>query len=135
MKRLGFRFRIADCWRLTIGLTVIAAVGCNRSQENTPIEVVMNDQTIAAGRQLYLSNCAMCHGERGDGNGVVSKMLNPKPRDHTDKKYMETLSNERLFSIIKNGGVVIGMPTMPANPHLRDEEIKNLIAFIRSIEK
>jgi cytochrome c1 len=31
--------------------------------------------------------------------------------------------------------VVIGMPTMPANPHLRDEEIKNLIAFIRSIEK
>lgn len=116
-------------------LLLVFLAGCSRSQEGTKIDVIINDQTIAAGKQLYMSNCGMCHGENGDGNGAASKMLNPKPRNHTDRKYMETLSNERLFSIIRNGGVVVGMPTMPASPRLNDDEIKNLIAFIRSIGK
>jgi mono/diheme cytochrome c family protein len=136
MKKLSLSSLLSLSLLLSSFLSLLLlTAGCNRSQEGTKIDVVINDQTIAAGKQLYVSNCAMCHGESGDGNGAASKMLNPKPRNHTDKKYMETLSNERLFSIIRNGGVVVGMPTMPASPRLNDEEIKNMIAFIRSIEK
>ena len=33
------------------------------------------------GRQLYLRNCAACHGERGDGQGIAAAYVFPKPRD------------------------------------------------------
>jgi hypothetical protein len=29
------------------------------------------------------SNCAMCHGEMGDGEGFLAVGLDPKPRDFT----------------------------------------------------
>jgi mono/diheme cytochrome c family protein len=51
---------------------------------------------IAAGRVLYLKNCASCHGPLGEGNGPadnsdlvaleVSMMLDPRPTNfHKDK--------------------------------------------------
>jgi len=35
--------------------------------------------TIAAGRALYLANCAICHGPQGLGDGPAAFTLNPRP--------------------------------------------------------
>lgn len=37
----------------------------------------------ALGRSLYLTQCAVCHGERGDGQGPGAARLQIKPRDFT----------------------------------------------------
>lgn len=38
---------------------------------------------LARGRQIYLTYCAVCHGERGDGRGPAAARLQIKPRDFT----------------------------------------------------
>jgi cytochrome c oxidase cbb3-type subunit 2 len=38
---------------------------------------------LTRGRQVYLTHCAVCHGERGDGQGPEAARLQSKPRDFT----------------------------------------------------
>jgi hypothetical protein len=46
---------------------------------------------------------------------------------------MDTLTNQHIYTVIKQGGASFGFPTMPAQPQLSDEEVKNTIAFVRSL--
>lgn len=58
----------------------------------------------------------------------------PKPRDHTDGAYMNPLTAEHLLKVIKNGGAAVGKaPTMPAHTDLNDQQIQDVIAFVRAI--
>ena len=38
---------------------------------------------LVLGKEVYGSNCAICHGANGQGNGWRAHMLYPKPRDFT----------------------------------------------------
>ncbi len=42
-------------------------------------------ELVAKGQQIYSSNCASCHGDKGDGAGVASKAFNPSPRNFLSK--------------------------------------------------
>lgn len=77
--------------------------------------------------------CAPCHGASGRGDGPAAAALNPKPRDYTDKKF--SISDDAMRDIIKRGGAAMGKsPVMPAwGQALSDEDIRNLIAYIRSL--
>ena len=88
-----------------------------------------------AGKAKYESLCAGCHGKTGKGDGPAAASLNPKPQDHTDGKTMNSLSDQYLSDIIKNGGA--GMkksPLMPAwGKTLKDQEVADVIVYIRSL--
>lgn len=88
-----------------------------------------------AGKAKYESLCAGCHGKTGKGDGPAAASLNPKPQDHSDGKIMNSLSDQYLSDIIKNGGA--GMkksPLMPAwGKTLKDQEVADVIAYIRSL--
>ena len=87
-----------------------------------------------SGKNLYLKNCAQCHGEKGDGAGYATPHLYPRPRDFTTSKFkVRTTPNgalpthQDLVNIIRRG-----MPytSMPAWPDLSDQEVSNLAYFI-----
>jgi mono/diheme cytochrome c family protein len=40
-----------------------------KAQLENPLEVT--DENLAAGAQLYTIYCAVCHGDKGDGNGIL----------------------------------------------------------------
>lgn len=89
-----------------------------------------------AGKALYDKNCAQCHGEKGDGNGVAAPHLMPRPRDFTTAKFKirttpsgKLPTDADLHHIIK-----VGMPytSMPAWPNLSDVEITNLVYYVKS---
>lgn len=90
-----------------------------------------------AGKAKYDSLCGGCHGASGKGDGPAAAGLNPKPQDHTSGKHMNSLADKYLFDITKGGGVgVKKSPLMPAwGNTLKDEDIWNLIAYIRSLAK
>jgi len=90
-----------------------------------------------AGKAKYDSLCGGCHGTGGKGDGPAAGGLNPKPQDHTNGKHMNTLTDQYLFNIIKNGGVgVKKSPLMPAwGNTLKDDDVWNLAAYIRSLAK
>jgi mono/diheme cytochrome c family protein len=93
----------------------------------------LSDGNRVQGKELYLKHCSGCHGEQGKGDGPGAANINPKPIDHTDKQYMSSLTDEHLFRVIRHGGAEFGRQAMPPFPHLSDQEIKDLIAYMRSI--
>lgn len=95
----------------------------------------------AQGRQLYAMYCTPCHGMKGNGEGQLATLLDPKPRDHTDGKGkrpgegMNDRTDEQLFNAITKGGQGIKKSVnMPAWGHIISEENRwNLVAYLRTI--
>jgi mono/diheme cytochrome c family protein len=89
------------------------------------------------GKKLYEQFCATCHGQSGKGDGAAAAALNPKPRDHTDKEYMSKLSDDDMLKVIKNGGASVGKsPLMPPwGASLKDDQIQDIIAYVRTLSK
>ena len=89
------------------------------------------------GKKLYGQFCVTCHGESGKGDGAAAAALNPKPRDHTDKEYMSKMSNDDMLKVIKNGGASVGKsPLMPPwGASLKDDQIQDIIAYVRTLSK
>jgi len=89
------------------------------------------------GKKLYEQFCATCHGQSGKGDGAAAAALNPKPRDHTDKEYMSKMSDDDMLKVIKNGGASVGKsPLMPPwGASLKDDQIQDIIAYVRTLSK
>ena len=89
----------------------------------------------AAGKATYEKICTTCHGTTGKGDGPAAAALPVKPQNHTNGQYMNTLTDEYLFKIVKEGGASVGKAQfMPAwGSQLKDPEIWNVIAYIRSL--
>ena len=90
---------------------------------------------VEQGKKLYGQFCASCHGQSGKGDGPAAAALNPKPRDHTDRQYMSTMSDEEMLKVIKNGGASVGKsPLMPPwGASLKDDQIQDIIVYIRTL--
>lgn len=95
----------------------------------------------AHGRQIYTFYCTPCHGMEGKGDGQLAKLLDPKPRNHTDGKGtrpgdgMNDRTDEQLFKAITKGGQGINKSVnMPAWGHIISEDGRwNLVAYLRTI--
>ena len=87
------------------------------------------------GRQTYKTYCAPCHGEGGKGDGPGAAAFKPPPRDHTDAAYMSTMTDEQLAQVITIGGALRGKPAMPSNPQIKGDDLKSLVAFVRSLSR
>ena len=72
----------------------------------------------------------------GAGDGPAGQALQPAPRDLSDPEWQKSVTDEHLTTVIKDGGAAAGLsPLMPPWGHsLSDEDVKNLIAFIRSLK-
>lgn len=90
-----------------------------------------------AGKTRFQQLCASCHGATGKGDGAASAALNPKPRNLSDATYMKTRPDADLKNIIMNGGAAAGKSaTMPPwKASLKDADVDNIVAFIRTLAK
>lgn len=66
-------------------------------------QVPLNNQTYQKGRYLYGIYCKGCHGDVGNGKGVVGHLLLPEPRDFTDAVWMSKQTDSYLYSVIMKG--------------------------------
>jgi mono/diheme cytochrome c family protein len=62
-------------------------------------------------------------------------VLKPPPRDHTDRAYMSTLSDEEIGEIIRVGGAIKGKPGMPSHPQINGADLTALVAYVRSLSQ
>jgi mono/diheme cytochrome c family protein len=90
---------------------------------------------VNAGRAFYQQYCSMCHGPQGKGNGPAAAAMNPKPRDHTDGRYMNTLSDAHLATVISEGGAAVQRsPLMPSwKGTLSPQQIADVITYLRTL--
>jgi mono/diheme cytochrome c family protein len=120
-------------------LTSLALSACNArddvsasdfSEVQAPIERLASDDARARGRVLYRNKCALCHGERADGNGVRSKGLSGKPINFQSKEWRASTEPLALFEILSEGK---RGTSMPAWPTLSADEKWDLIAYVLSV--
>jgi len=82
---------------------------------------------VVDGPALFAQNCALCHGAKGDGEGVVQ--TERKARSFVDGGFSFGNTPEALFRTISSG---IGGTAMPAfSPALREEEIRALVKVVQ----
>lgn len=88
------------------------------------------------GKEIYTKSCAGCHGPAGKGDGAAAAAMNPKPTNLTDKASMSKLDDTAMTNVIVKGGAANGKsPLMPGFGQLKDQEVKDLVAYIRSVAK
>ena len=97
--------------------------------------VKVTHEMLERGEEVYEANCIACHGEGGKGDGPAAGVLKPPPRDHTDRAYMDTLTDDDLKKVIVMGGAIKGRPLMPSHPQLRGEQLDALVAYVRSLSR
>lgn len=94
----------------------------------------------AEGKKIYEVRCSVCHGHSGGGDGPAGMALDPPPRNFAagvfkfDADKDGTIgTDEDLALVIKKGGSAFGgNPVMVPWMQLPDEEVSNLIAYIRT---
>jgi cytochrome c553 len=82
----------------------------------------------------WKTHCMACHGKDGKGQTKAGKMAGVK--DQTDSQYQATLNDEKMFTSVKEGLNEGGKEKMkPFKEKLSDDEIKALVAYVRSLKK
>ena len=90
---------------------------------------------IASGRQLYVTHCAVCHGDEGGGDGPSAAGFATRPSDLADGRLMNPLPDAFLVNIILHGGPAEGLsPGMPPfGAYLGEAQARDLVAYVRSL--
>src|SRR3989442_10460913 len=65
---------------------------------------------LQAGQALYATQCALCHGPSGQGDGPSAAGFATKPSNLADGRLMNGLPDDFLANVIKHGGAGGGLP-------------------------
>ncbi len=103
----------------------------------TVIIAIMAGSALAAkaadAKETYEKDCAKCHGKDGKGQTVMGKKQGAK--DYTDAKVQDELKDDAAFKAIKNGYKKDDKEVMKPSEGLSDDEIKGLVAYMRTFKK
>lgn len=82
----------------------------------------------------WKESCAKCHGEDGKGETKMGRKLSIG--DLTDAKMQAKFTDDEAFNAIKSGRTdANGKTTMKAIEGLSDDDMKALVAYVRTLRK
>lgn len=91
---------------------------------------------LADAAETFKFYCAQCHGLTGKGDGPnVTKNFPVSPRDFTNAKEMNKLSDADLKNVILDGGPSASKSPMmpPWGKTISEEDIDGLIVYLRGL--
>jgi mono/diheme cytochrome c family protein len=91
---------------------------------------VSTEELITHGQKQYMSNCALCHGNEGKGDGPGGQGLNPKPRNLVEGKWTQGTGVIAHFKVLQNG---IPGTSMATWSHLKVGDRWAIVHYIQSI--
>jgi mono/diheme cytochrome c family protein len=86
-------------------------------------------ESLAQGKKYYGYDCAMCHGETGNGKGDVD--TTDKLPDFTNQAAMKDLSDGEMFCSLKTGKGHMPLERV----RITENELWNLINYVHSLAK
>ncbi len=124
-------------WALPLVLILaLILAGCGGGKKETPTPAGPSPEVVAEGKKLFEGTCSSCHGPDAKGLPGLGK-------DLTTSEFAKGLSDEELLQFIKKGRPAsdpmnttgVDMPPKGGNPALTDDQIRAIIAYIRTLEK
>ncbi len=135
MKRDGIRKTSPGFWAAGVLTTAaLMAVGCGGGSGDDGGGGTAASASVARGQTLYQRTCASCHGADGRGMPGLGKDLH-------DNAFTKSLSDDEMLRFLEKGRPAwdeantqgIDMPPKGGNPALTAEDLRNIIAFQRTL--
>jgi len=98
-----------------------------RSKKN-PVPVT--PVSVESGKNLYSSQCAMCHGVKGDGKGDLVERLKMTVPNLSDPQVQKKRTDGEWFYILTKGHA-----DMPPEDRLEPNEKWDMINYMRSLSR
>jgi disulfide bond formation protein DsbB len=127
-------------WFLVMIILLVGLVACGGDSSDT--ETVATDEETAvvstgdpeAGKAQYDQICIACHGSGGEGIEGLGKPF-------TTSEFLREKNDAEMLEFIKTGRpsgdplntTGVDMPPKGGNPALSDEQILDIIAYIRTL--
>lgn len=141
-------------WRSVLAWAALAAVlaGCGLSQAPQVIVLTGGGSVasaaggsaagggaidLVAGEEAYLGTCAACHGDNGKGMpGLGKDLVTPSDwfKEQDDAALLAFLKQGRPSSDPLNT-TKVDMPPRGGNPAFSEDDLKSIIAYLRSIQE
>ncbi|HEX6385679.1 MAG TPA: cytochrome c [Anaerolineae bacterium] len=89
-----------------------------------------------AGETLFVQSCSACHGPEGEGIEGLGK-------DMTTSSFIAGMDEQEFLTFVKTGRPIghpdnttgVDMPPKGGNPALTDEQLLDIIAYIRTFQQ
>jgi mono/diheme cytochrome c family protein len=114
-----------------VGPATIALGAQSPKSEPLTNPVKADAVSIAAGKKLYDSNCAPCHGESAKGDGKMASQFNPKPADLTDAEWAHGSTDGEIFAVLRDGVKNTGMKGFGSK--MTAHQMWDVINYVRSL--
>jgi len=118
-------------------ITLLSVAGGGVAAQGNPGAAALKNpvpaspESTAAGKQIYVRRCASCHAANGEG-GPGNDLIPAAPSLVDDQVKLKT--DGQVFNNIKNG-VAPDFNMVPFKDTLKDDEIWNVVNYLRSIAK
>lgn len=88
-------------------------------------------EPVTRGEVVFKTNCILCHGLKGDGNGRAAKLYNPRPANLTTSDK----NTAYKMSIVTLGGEAMGRSAvMPVwGQQISAQQIEDVVAYIDTL--
>ena len=120
---------------LIIGLVAMVAAACQSGGESSSSTAGAGGAGNAEhGKQLYATVCITCHGPVGEGIQGLGKGLQ-------GNAFVKSKSDDEVVAMLKEGRPAdhpenttkVAMPPKGGNPGLTDQDLKDIVAFMRTL--
>ena len=90
-----------------------------------------SESNLIAARQIYVDECAQCHGDTGKGDGPEARSHYPLPADLTDPKLLMNATDGEIFYQISEGR----RPMPSFKRRLTQDQRWQLVLLVRSFSQ
>jgi len=91
--------------------------------------VASSTTSIANGKKLFRSRCAVCHGTKGSGDGPGAKALVPKPESLTTALVQNQTDGELFWKVTNGRNDMIKW-----GPILTEKQRWDLVNYMRTLK-
>lgn len=104
-----------------------AVISAEDKARKNPVK--FTEVSVERGKKIYQSQCALCHGQKGDGKGELAADMKLNVPDFTKPETLKDKTDGELFAIIG-----AGRDPMPAQGgRMTDPHRWNLVNYLRML--
>ena len=115
---------------LLVGYAALAIAPVQAGAGQAPTKAI--GEASAHVKGIYKVDCALCHGDNGNGKTDLATGMGLTLSDFTDPRTLQNKTDDQIFQLIRKG-----KDKMPPEEEGRakDAEVHSLILFIRNLSK